>query len=86
MVDTRPSIVKETNQGANLSNDDKKGNVLSELRFWAFESISKELSGLFFEQREDEREDVVGYYLISFCGGVGSVGLHHAVYAEDALQ
>ena len=60
------------------------------LRWWDLSRNERSLNSLsgrsFFEQREDEREDVVGYYLVSFCGGVGSVGLHHAVYTKDSLE
>lgn len=41
---------------------------------------------LFPEQREDQGEDIVGYDLVAFGGGVGVVALHHAVYAEDSFE
>ena len=45
----------------------------------------KNEGALFFEQREDEGEDVVGDDLVPCGGGVGVVGLHHAVDAVDVL-
>jgi len=41
---------------------------------------------LLFEQWSDEVEDVLGDDLVAAGGGVGAVGLHHAVDAEDALE
>ena len=42
--------------------------------------------GYFFEQGEDEGEDVAGDDLVAAGGGVGAVGLHHAGDAVDVLE
>ena len=41
---------------------------------------------LLLQQREEVGEDVAGDDLVAFGGGVGTVGLHHAVYAVDVLE
>lgn len=52
-------------------------------QFWQGAIYGREL---LFEQGKDKGEDVVGDDLVSFGGGVGLVGLHHALDAEDAFE
>lgn len=41
---------------------------------------------MLFEEWGDEVENVLGDDLVAAGGGVGAVGLHHAIDAEDALE
>ena len=51
-----------------------------------FAALRMTISGLFFEEGEEEGEEVAGDDLVSGGGGVGAVALHHSGNAVDVLE